>query len=299
MLEKARGLPVDQVILDLEDSVAPTAKQDARERVARALRYGHWGSRIRSARVNDWTTEWTFQDVITLIETAGEHLDTIMLPKVSGAHQVAALDLLMGQVERTTGLREGSIGIEVQIEDAAGLVHVNEIAGASSRIQTLAFGPGDFMASLNMTGLEVGGSPSGYQGDAFHYALLRILLAAREHDLQAIDGPFGAIGNADGFQASAAKSAALGYDGKWVLHPDQIEFCNAAFTPAQEVYDRAECLLDAYSWFASSSGGGRGAVALDGEMIDEASRKMALMTAERGRAAGLTRAREWVAPASE
>ena len=298
MLEKAQGLPVDEAILDLEDSVAPAAKQQARRNVVEALVVGDWGERLRVVRVNDWSTEWTFRDVAMIVEEAGSMIDCIMLPKVESAAQVVALGLLLSQLERGTGLDEGAIGIEVQIESAAGLVHVDEIAGASSRVETLVFGPGDFMASLNMRSLVVGGQPSGYVGDAYHYVFMRILLAAREHGLQAIDGPFGAIRDNEGFRNSAERSAALGYDGKWVLHPGQIASCNAVFSPDQEDYEQAESLLEAYSWHTSSSGGARGAAVFDGGMIDEASRKMALMTAERGRAAGMVRTREWTPPSN-
>jgi len=290
MLDKARGLPADQVFLDLEDAVAPLAKVDARKNVVAALTDGDWGSKTRVVRVNDWTTSWTYGDVISVVEGAGADLDCLMLPKVQSAEQVVALDLLLTQVERSVGIEVGRIGIEAQIENAPGLVNVDAIAAASPRVETIIFGPADFMASLNMRSLVVGEQPAGYDvGDAYHYILMRILMAARAHDKQAIDGPYLQIRDLDGFRRVAGRSAALGFDGKWVLHPDQIDAANEMYSPAQGDYDRAELILDAYDWYTSDQGGRRGAVMLGDEMIDEASRKMAVVVAAKGRAAGMTR----------
>jgi citrate lyase subunit beta / citryl-CoA lyase len=294
-LAKARSLNADQVLLDLEDSVAPDAKAEARATVAAALEAGGWDGKVRSVRVNGATTQWAYGDVIDVAERAGRYLDTIVLPKVTGPQQVAWLDLLLGQIEQAADLPAGGIGIEAQIEDARGLAEVEQIAGASPRLQALVFGPADFMASLGMRSLEIGAQPSGYTGDAFHYPHLKILVAARAHGLQAIDGPYAAIGDTDGLGASAASAAALGYDGKWVIHPGQIEIVNAAFSPGQAEYDRAELILEAYEYYTSVES--RGAVSLDGEMIDEASRKLALVAAARGRAAGLVRTTSFQPPA--
>jgi citrate lyase subunit beta / citryl-CoA lyase len=172
---------------------------------------------------------------------------------------------------------------------------VEQIAGCSPRLEALVFGPADFMASLGMRSLEIGAQPAGYAGgDAFHYPRLRILVAARAHGLQAIDGPFAAIGDADGLRRSATSAAALGYDGKWVIHPGQIEITSDAFSPTQADYDRAELILEAYEYYTSVRK--RGAVSLDGEMIDEASRKLALTAVARGRAAGLERTSRFQPP---
>ncbi len=296
MLGKAQGLDVDQVFLDLEDSVAPRAKEEARGNIIQALTTGDWGRKIRVVRVNDWTTPWTYQDVVTVVEAAGEHIDAIMLPKVQTPGQVEALDLLLSQIETTKGWDVGAIGIEAQLENAQGLVNVDKIATASARLETLVFGPADFMASLNMKSLVVGGQPEGYHADAYHYILMRILMAARANGLQAIDGPFGQIRDIPGFQVAARRAAALGYDGKWVLNPGQIEACNAVFSPAQDDYDMAEEILDAYTWYTSEAGGSLGAVMLGDEFIDEASRKMALVVAGKGRSAGMSRTRTWAPP---
>jgi citrate lyase subunit beta/citryl-CoA lyase len=296
-LAKAKGLDADQVFLDLEDSVAPLAKAGARDNIVAALNEGGWGEKTRVVRVNDWTTQWTYRDVIAVVEAAGANLDCIMLPKVQTADQVVALDLLLTQIETEVGLEVGRIGIEAQIENAKGLINVDAIASASTRIETIIFGPADFMASINMKSLVVGEQPPGYDvGDAYHYILMRLLMAARANDVQAIDGPYLQIRDVDGFRRVAGRSAALGFDGKWVLHPDQVAAANEAYSPLQSDYDHAENILDAYDYFTSERGGALGAVMLGEEMIDEASRKMALVVAAKGRAAGMHRAEHWEPP---
>ena len=247
--------------------------------------------------MNDWTTEWTYQDVIEVVEGAGANLDCIMLPKVQTAEQVVALDTLLTQIEKTMGYEVGKIGIEAQIENALGLINVDAIATASPRVETIIFGPADFMASINMKSLVVGEQPPGYDvGDAYHYILMRILMAARAHNKQAIDGPYLQIKDLDGFKRVAGRSAALGFDGKWTLHPDQIAAANEVYSPLQSDYDHAENILDAYEHYTSEKGGAKGAVMLGDEMIDEASRKMALVISAKGRAAGMKRTDVWKAP---
>jgi citrate lyase subunit beta/citryl-CoA lyase len=296
MLGKAQGLPADQVFLDLEDAVAPLAKPEARKNIVAALTEGDWAGKARVVRVNDLTTQWTYRDVVEVVEGAGGHLDAIMLPKVQEAAHVQWLDLTLTQLEKALGLPVGGIGIEAQIENARGLVNVDSIAAASPRVETIIFGPADFMASINMRSLVVGALHPDYPGDPYHYILMRILMAARTYDLQAIDGPFLQIRDVDGFREVAKRSAALGFDGKWVLHPGQITAANEVYSPSQEDYDHAELILDAYDYSTSAAGGARGAVMLDDEMIDEASRKMALVIAAKGRAAGLARTTVFTPP---
>ena len=299
MLDKAKGLPADQVFMDIEDAVAPLAKPDARKNIVTALNEGGYDGKVRSVRVNDWTTEWTYLDVIEVVSGAGANLDCIMLPKVQGPEQIRALDMLLTQIEKSEGLDVGRIGIEAQIENAMGLTMVDEIAAASPRVETIIFGPADFMASINMKSLVVGEQPPGYDvGDAYHYILMRILMAARAYDKQAIDGPYLQIKDLDGYTRVAERSAALGFDGKWVLHPDQIAAANEIFSPRQDDYDHAELILDAYEWYTSAAGGARGAAMLGDEMIDEASRKMALVIAGKGRAAGMQRTQTFEPPQS-
>lgn len=297
MLDKARGLKSDQLFMDLEDAVAPIAKADARKNIVQALNEGGYEDKIRAVRVNDWTTQWTYTDVIEIVEGAGANLDCIMLPKVQNAEQIIALDLLLTQLERTNGLEVGRLGIEAQIENAMGLININAIAAASPRIESIIFGPADFMASINMKSLVVGEQPPGYDtGDAYHHILMSILMAARAYNKQAIDGPYLGIKDMDGFRRVAGRSAALGFDGKWALHPDQIALANEIFSPKQEDYDHAEMILDAYDWATSAAGGAKGAVMLGDEMIDEASRKMALVVSAKGRAAGMARTQTFTPP---
>lgn len=288
MMEKAQGLGADQVFLDLEDAVAPSAKESARPGVVDALVGGDWRGAVRTVRVNATSTPWTLGDVLAVVEGAGEHLDTLMLPKVSAPADVQWLDLTLTQLERALGLPAGRIGIDVQIEDARGLLAVEAIVAASPRVEALHFGPGDFQASLGMRTLAVGALHPDYPGDQLHHVFMTLLVAARAHDVQVLDGPFTAIPDLDGLRDSARRVAALGLDGKWVLHPTQVEVVNDVFTPDRADFDRAVALLDAYEHATSAAGGGRGAVMHDGEMIDEASRRMALVVAARGRAAGLT-----------
>jgi citrate lyase subunit beta / citryl-CoA lyase len=291
-ITKARGLPADEVFLDLEDAVAPAAKLAARANAAAALAgdWGNWDGRTVAVRVNDASTQWAHRDVIDVVGAAGRggiaRVDVIVLPKVTSPDHVAWLDLLLGQAEQEAGLPVGQTGIEAQIEDARGLAAVNAIAAASPRLEALVFGPADFMASVGIRSLDVGGQPAGYPGgDVYHYALMRILIAARARGLQAIDGPYLKVRDTPGFRRSAASSAALGYDGKWVLHPDQIEAANEVFAPSPDEFERASRIIDAYDHATTVDQ--RGAVMLGEEMIDEASRKMAQAVVARGRAAGL------------
>ena len=289
MIEKAKSLPADEVFLDLEDAVAADAKAVARRLVSAALAGPGWGSQLRGVRVNDWTTPWTHLDVIDVVSAAGSALDVVVLPKVTDASHVHALDLLLTQLELTHGLPVGRIGVDAQIENAKGLSNIDAIA-AGPRVQALVLGPADLMASLNMRTLVVGEQPEGYDvGDAYHHILMTILVAARAHGVAAIDGPYLKVRDTDAFRRVAGRSAALGYDGKWVLHPDQIAAGNEIFSPRQDEYDHAELILEAYDWYTSGAGGARGAVMLGDEMIDEASRKMALVVAGGGRAAGMAR----------
>ena len=268
-IAKARGVPADALFLDLEDAVAPDAKVAARGQVVDALRDPTgWRARCVTVRVNDWSSPWTLGDLTTVVGEAGDRIDAVVLPKVTSPDVVRATDLVLTQIERAAGWEVGRIGLEVQIEEARGLLAANAIAGASPRLVSLVFGPGDFMASLGMGTLSVGSQPDGYPADAFHHALMTILVAARAHGLLAIDGPFVGIRDAAGFLASARKAAALGYDGKWVVHPDQIEPGNAAFTPAAAALDRARRIVAAY-------GGTAGAIEVDQEMVDEAGVKLA------------------------
>ena len=286
-LAKAPGLPADMIFLDLEDAVAPLEKEAARQKVVSAIRDQDWGDAVLCVRVNAWDTKWTYGDVIEVVSNAGTRLDEIMLPKVQNAAQVVAMDLLLTQVETNSGLPAGHIGIEAQIETAQGLINVEEICAASPRLETVILGPVDFSASMGMPSLSGGLLIPDYPGDYFHYVFMKILMAGRANNLQVIDGPYVKVRDPEGFREYARRTQILGYDGKWSLHPDQIDILNEVFSPTQEQFDRAWEVLDAYR--QATEGDRKGAVMLGDEMIDEASRKVAVTLVARGERAGLKR----------
>jgi citrate lyase subunit beta/citryl-CoA lyase len=286
MLNKAPALGADMVFLDLEDSVAPLEKEAARDNVVKAINSLDWGDTVLCVRVNAWDTKWTYGDVIHVVENASERLDELMLPKVQSASEVVALDLLLSQIEQHLG-RQSRVGIEAQIETARGLINVEEICAASSRMETIVFGPADFAASTEMPVLTGGVQIPEYPGDHFHYVFSKILMAGRANGLQVIDGPFLKIRELDALRDYATRTRTLGYDGKWALHPDQVTVINEVFTPTQEQFDRAFDILEAYEH--ATEGERRGAVMFGDEMIDEASRKMALKFVTRGERAGMSR----------
>ncbi len=285
MMGKAAASSADEVFLDLEDACAPLEKPGARARIVAALRTHDWSGKVRVVRINQVTSRYAFHDLLEVVTGAGDSLDCIMVPKVQNPGDVAFVDRALTQLEQDLGLAPGRIGIEAQIEDAQGLENAHAIATASPRIETLVFGPADFSAAMQLPSLSVAGGSPDYPGDVFHYVLFRLAVAARAAGVQVIDGPFLAIRDVAGYSVSARKAAALGYDGKWVLHPGQLDACNAAFTPTQEQFDRAAAILEAYR--VATDVDRRGAVMLGDEMIDEASRKMATQFHARGLAAGL------------
>src|SRR3989441_2708122 len=289
MLQKGQGLAADMVFLDLEDSVAPLEKEAARENAVKAINEGDWGDKVLCVRVNAWDTKWTYRDVIYAVENASERLDEIMLPKVQSAAEVIALDLLLTQIELSTG-RQARVGIEAQIETTRGLINVEEICAASPRLETIIFGPADFAASMEMPILTAGVQIPEYPGDHFHYVFSKILMADRANGLQVIDGPFLKVRDSDAFRDYCQRTRILGYDGKWALHPDQVGILNEVFSPTQEQFDRAGAILDAYK--QATEGDRLGAVMFGDEMIDEASRKMAIKFVSRGERAGLQRTPE-------
>jgi citrate lyase subunit beta/citryl-CoA lyase len=285
MLEKARTLQADQVFLDLEDAVAPDEKNDeTRHRVAEALR-GEWAAKTKVVRINGVATRWCWRDIVEVVRGAREHLDCLMIPKVHDASHVHFVDHLLTQLELELDLEPGRIGLELQIESGHGCVKIEEIAAASPRAQTLIFGPGDYAANLGIPQLTVGAIEEGYPGDQWHYVCARIVNTARAYGLQAIDGPYAQVRDPAGLAEVARRSRLLGMDGKWALHPDQIEVLNETYRPSQEQFELAIAILDAYR--VATEQDRRGAVMFRGEMIDEASRKMAEQVEAAGRAAGL------------
>jgi citrate lyase subunit beta / citryl-CoA lyase len=286
-LAKAPTVPADMSFLDLEDSVAPLEKEAARAKVADAIKNLPWDDRVLCVRINAWDTEWTYEDVIEVVGHAGERLDELMLPKVQTAAEVVALDLLLSQVEKKSGIPVGHIGIEAQIETTRGLINVEEICAASPRLETIIFGPADFAASMEMPVLTGGVAIPEYPGDHFNYVFSKILMAGRANGLQVIDGPFLKVRELDSLREFSQRTRVLGYDGKWALTPDQVVVLNEVYSPTQEQFDRAWDILDAYR--KATEDDRSGAVMFGDEMIDEASRKMATKFVVRGERAGLVR----------
>jgi len=283
-LEKATGLDADEVFLDLEDAVAQSEKARARGQVIAALHDLDFGGKTVVVRVNGTDTPHYYRDLIDVVEQAGDKLDAIMLPKVQTPGDVEMTDKLITQIELAKGFEVGRIGIEAQIEDAKGLIACEQIATASPRMETLIFGPGDYSAAIGIPITTIGGTPAGYPGDHLNYLYSKLVVAARAAGIQAIDGPYGNVKDEDGLRERAQIARALGLDGKWTIHPGQIEVVNTVFSPTREEWERAEQMLAAYREAADE--GGRGAAMFDGEMIDEANRKMAERVVEAGRAAG-------------
>jgi citrate lyase subunit beta/citryl-CoA lyase len=251
------------------------------------VRRHDWDDRVLCVRLNGWASRWTYQDAIEVVGGAGDRLDEVMLPKVQSAAEVTALDLLLTQVELNSGLPAGHVGIEVQIETARGLINVEEICAASARLEAVVFGPADFAASVEMPVLTGGTQIEQYPGDHFHYVFCKILMAGRANGIQVIDGPFLKIHEPELLRDYCSRTRSLGYDGKWAVHPDQVAILNEVFSPTQEQFDRAWEVLDAYE--EATGVEGKGAVLFGGEMIDEASRKMAFKFVSRGDRAGLVR----------
>jgi citrate lyase subunit beta/citryl-CoA lyase len=290
MLAKGPTIPADMTFLDLEDAVSPLEKEAARPKVVEAIKSFDWGERVLCVRVNAWDTEWTAYDVIEVVSEAGERLDELMLPKVQTAAEVVALDLLLTQVEKNCGLPIGHIGIEAQIETARGLINVEEICAASPRLETVILGPVDFSASMEMPSLAGGLQIPEYPGDYFHYVFMKILMAGRANGLQVIDGPYVKVRDSDGFREFCKRTQILGYDGKWALHPDQVKILNEVFGTSQEQFDKAWDVLDAYEK-ATTEGDRKGAVMFGDEMIDEASRKVAIKLVKKGERNRMTRSK--------
>jgi citrate lyase subunit beta/citryl-CoA lyase len=276
MVEKSMKLKVDQAFLDLEDAVAAEVKSEARHLIS-SLNRKNFSAPILSIRINAIGTPWFHDDLELLKSSAGSWVDSVILPKVHSAQDVKDFSQQLSIIERAHNRPIGSISIDAQIESAKGLVNCEEIA-ASERVTSLNFGPADFMADLGSTSETV---------TSHEYALMRILVAARAAGVAALDGPTLEVRDISKFEESALVAASMGFDGKWVLHPNQIEPCHRIFTPSQERFDDAACLLEAYDYFTSAAGGARGAAIYKGAMIDEASRKMALAVFGRGSASGL------------
>jgi len=285
--EKAAAGPADCVCLDLEDAVAPADKDKARDNVVAALNDVDWKGKIVTVRINGLDTAWCYKDVIALVEKGGEKLDAIMIPKVGKGADVYAIDMLITQASSHAGRRK-KIGLEVIIETVLGLTNIDDIAGASKRLESLHFGSADYAASQGMRTTNIGGGNADYVmltdaekeggprhkhwNDLWHYPLFRMVQAARAHGLMAIDGPFGDYSDPDGFHVQAMRTAILGCEGKWAIHPSQVALANDIYTPPAKEVERAEAILAAMK---DAQEKGLGAVALKGVLIDAASIRQA------------------------
>jgi citrate lyase subunit beta/citryl-CoA lyase len=285
MLDKAAVLAADQIFLDLEDAVSPLEKVSARDNVVAALNGNDYSGKTRVVRINGVTTQWCLGDLLAVVGGAGRNLDCVMVPKVEDAGQLHFVDHVLTQLETEHGI-EQRIGIEAQIENGRGAMNIREIAQATSRLETLIFGPGDYAANMGVGSLVIGSIDPDYPGDQWHFILSLIVTAARAYGVQAIDGPYTDIKNVDEYRRLCIRAKQVGYDGKWVLHPDQIGIANEVFAPSQEEFERARRLLAAYEHATTVER--RGAVMHEGQMIDEASRKIAEAVVARGVAAGMS-----------
>lgn len=281
MLAKSRGLGADELVIDLEDSVAPAAKARARTEVTGLIAQGRFGEHSLAVRINGPATHWCHRDVIEVVAGAGEALGSLVVPMVESPGELEFVDRLAGMVEQESG-RGAPVALQALIETATGLRNVHAIAQASPRLETLVVGYADLSASL---GLPLGSQDS---GERWQYVLETVLVAARAAGLQAIDGPYLAIQDRDGFQAAAQRTRAMGYDGKWALHPTQIDLLNELFAPTAAECARARAVLDALETAEREEG--RGALMLAGSMIDEASGKLAAQVVARAEAAREARA---------
>lgn len=279
MIDKALGSDADIVMLDLEDATAPNQKADARLVVIEAMRTGDWRNRPRTFRCNGFDTHWTYRDVVEVLQGCECAVDRIVLPKTSDAADVRAVSLLLRQMEMEYG-RTTPVQLDVQIESASGLVHCESIAVCDSRVVALTFGPGDFAASAGypLAGIGLNDAwDTSYGGHRWHYPMSRISVAAHAAGISAVDGPYAAFRDLEGLRASARIARALGFDGKWCIHPDQIPVVNEVFTPSAEEVEHARRVLAAYR---EATNAGVGAIAIGVEMIDAANLRMARRTLE-------------------
>jgi len=273
MFDKALNSDADYVFLDLEDAVAPNDKVTARENVIKSLKEMDWRSKGKtiSVRINGLDTHYMYKDVIELMTEAGEYIDTILIPKVGVRDDVYVVDCLVSQIEQERNL-SSKIGLECLIESALGMVNIAEIAQSSSRLEALHFGVADYAASLRARTVVIGGLNPNYPGDQWHHGLSKLVATCRAFGLRPIDGPFGDFKDSKAYIESAKRAATIGMEGKWAIHPSQIDLANQVFSPPKQEVEKAKKILDELSKAAKE---GRGAAQLDGRMIDAASARMA------------------------
>ena len=273
MIEKAAESDVDYIFLDLEDAVAPPDKVQARSNIIQALNDIDWKAKGKtmSIRINGLDTHYMYRDVVEIVEQAGQHLDTILVPKVGVPGDLYAVETMVSQIETAMGFSH-QIGLEALIETALGMANVEAIAATPGRLEALHFGVADYAASNRARTVVIGGLNPDYPGDQWHFALSRMTVACRAFGLRAIDGPFGDFNDPDGYILSARRAAALGIEGKWAIHPSQIALANEVFSPPEAEVTRAHRIIEELK---KAEAEGRGAASLDGKMIDAASERMA------------------------
>ncbi len=289
MIEKGPLSGADLLFLDLEDAVAPGSKASARKNIVRALEELDWRGRQTFYRINALDTPHFYRDVIEIVEEAGDRLDLILVPKVERPGNLYTLDTLLTSVELNVGLEPGKINLEAQIETAEGLVNINAIAGSTSRLEALVFGPGDYAASIRMPQTSIGTMDEwdeSYPGHRFHYAMHRIVVAGRAAGLRAVDGPVADYKDEEGLRKSCLLARSLGFDGKWCIHPSQVETVNEVFSPTERELEWAKKVISAYE---EANVAGSGSISVDGRMVDAASIRMAQNTIDLARGAGMIR----------
>jgi len=273
MFEKALNSKADYIFLDLEDAVSPMDKVTARQNVIKALKDINWKEKGKtiSVRINSPDTHYMYRDLIDIVEEVGEKLDTILLPKAGTASDVYMIDCLLTQIETNKKLKN-RIGIECLIETALGMSNIREIAKSSERLEALHFGVADYAASLRARTVVIGGLNPDYPGDQWHHGLSQLVMTCRAYGLRAIDGPFGDFNDPDAYVEAAKRGAAIGIEGKWAIHPSQIDLANKVFSPPSSEVTKAKRILEELDKAAKA---GKGAAQLDGRMIDAASARMA------------------------
>ena len=273
MFEKAITSNADVVFLDLEDAVSPQDKIPSRQNIIKAIKEMNWKEKGKtiSIRINSLDTHYMYRDVIEIVEEVGEKIDTILIPKAGSASDVYMVDCLLTQIEDNKKFKN-KIGIECLIETALGMSNIKEISKSSERLEALHFGVADYAASLKARTVIIGGLNPDYPGDQWHHGLSQLVMTCRAYGLRAIDGPFGDFNNKDAYIASAKRAAAIGFDGKWAIHPSQIDLANEVFSPPEKEVNKAKRILEELKKAAKE---GKGAAQLDGRMIDAASARMA------------------------
>ena len=273
MFEKALNSNADYIFLDLEDAVSPNDKIAARGNIIKALKEINWKDKGKtiSVRINSLDTHYMYRDLVEIVEQAGNDIDTILLPKAGTASDVYMVDCLLTQIEENKKIKH-KIGIECLIETALGMSNIKEIAKSSGRLEALHFGVADYAASLRARTVVIGGLNPDYPGDQWHHGLSQLVMTCRAYGLRAIDGPFGDFNDPDAYILSAKRAAAIGIEGKWAIHPSQIDLANKVFSPPDTEVEKAKRILQELDKAAKE---GKGAAQLDGRMIDAASARMA------------------------